>query len=102
MASAMISWGFFSQTRDCGVSRMPRTVMTMPPRRLNAIDVWTARVSFSWSSAPYPWEMTTVAPEERPVKMPTTSWTITAAEPPTAARASEPRKRPTTMASTVL
>ena len=33
-----------------------------------------------------------MAPEERPVKIPTTSCTITAAEPPTAARASAPHK----------
>ena len=38
----------------------------------------------------------------RPVKIPTTSCTITAAEPPTAARASAPTNWPTMTASTVL
>ena len=44
----------------------------------------------------------TVAPEDRPTKKPMIRFKIGAEEPPTAARAPVPTKRPTIMVSTVL
>ena len=85
-----------------GVHRMPMTVRTAPPAAAIAYALcspWFAAFSFL---APKNCAIVTEAPEERPVKKPTTRATICAEDPPTLARASFPTNCPTITLSIVL
>ena len=79
----------------------PNPMITSPttPREMRAVDtvIFISRIC----PAPKSWEMTTVHPMDRPAATATARKT-TGKEEPTAARASSPTKRPTTMESTML
>ena len=98
----MVSAGVSMSRRSRGAVAIPRTVMIPPHTAARIIAVCTERETSSSSLAPINWAMITVAPEDTPVKKPMIRFRIWAEEPPTAARASVPTKRPTIMVSTVL
>ena len=100
--SRMVSAGVSMTRKSQGAVAIPRTVMIPPQTAAKIMAVWTARDTSSSSLAPMNWAMITVAPEDTPVKKPIIRFRIWAEEPPTAARASVPTKRPTIMVSTVL
>ena len=100
--SRMVSAGVPMMCKSPGAAAMPSTVMIPPQTAARIMAVCTERETSSSSLAPMNWAIITVAPEDTPVKKPMIRFRIWAEEPPTAARASVPTKRPTIMVSTVL
>lgn len=98
----MVSSGVPIRRSIKGAEARPSTVISAPQRAERTKAVCTALERSSCSLAPKYWAMITAAPEDRPVKKPMSRFRIWDEEPPTAARASLPTKRPTIMASTVL
>ena len=80
-------------------SPIPMMISPITPRDIRAVDTVTF-ISLIFP-APKNWEMTTVHPMESPAATATERKT-TGKDEPTAARASSPTNRPTTMESTML
>ena len=102
IASGRISSGVPIATRSISEVRRPMAVIAMAPAMERANAVCMDLEIFSSSLAPKCWDITTVAPAERPVKKPISRLITVPVPPPTAARACLPRNWPTTTASTVL
>ena len=101
MASGSTSGSVSIQRRIWGVSQIPTTVSTRPPRKLTRIFVWMARSTRAVSFAPKQLEITTPAPSVKPSKK-LTSRKISGPDELTAASASSPKYRPTMSVSAVL
>ena len=81
------------------ISPIPIIISPITPRDMRAVE--TVIFISSILPAPKNWEITTVQPMDSPAAMATDKKT-TGKDEPTAARASSPTKRPTTMESTML
>lgn len=98
----MVSAGVFIRRSMKGAVSIPINVSAIPPAAAMAYALWRPAFAVFSFPAPVNCAMVTAAPEESPVKKPTTRATIWAEEPPTLASASFPTNCPTITLSIVL
>ena len=98
----MISAGVFISRSMKGAASMPVSVRAIPPAAAMANALWSPAFAVFSLRAPTNCAIVTAAPEESPVKNPTTRDTIWAEDPPTLASASFPTNCPTITLSIVL